>query len=64
MLRKRKLAMAAAIMLGAASAAQAANDNQSRDRGGTDIGPLGQCFVPPDCDQGGYRYRRGSYGFA
>ncbi|HEY2228767.1 MAG TPA: hypothetical protein VGI22_13705 [Xanthobacteraceae bacterium] len=67
MLAKTKVAVAAALMLGAVSAAQAANDNQSRDRGGSDIGPLGQCFVPPDC--GGYRYHRnpyayGSYGFA
>lgn len=55
------------VFLGAASVAQAANDNQSRDRGGSDIGPLGQCFVPPDCDQGrddlSYgRYRYGRYG--
>jgi hypothetical protein len=67
MLAKTKVAVAAALMLGAVSAAQAANDNQSRDRGGSDIGPLGQCFVPPDC--GGYRYYRnpyayGWYGFA
>ena len=67
MLAKGKLAVAAALMLGAISAAQAANDNQSRDRGGSDIGPLGQCFVPPDCggrDYQGYQYRRGPYGFA
>ena len=64
MLTKIKLVAAAALMLGAASAAQAANDNQSRDRGGYDIGPLGQCFVPPDCGREGYRYRRGAYGFA
>ena len=64
MLTKSKLAVAAVLILGAASAAQAANDNQSRDRGGSDIGPLGQCFVPPDCGQEGYRHRRGSYGFA
>ncbi|HLH94898.1 MAG TPA: hypothetical protein VKW08_07245 [Xanthobacteraceae bacterium] len=64
-------ALAAAIFLaGAVSVAQAANDNQSRDRGGYDIGPLGQCFAPPDCDQGGddqgygaRRYGYGGYGY-
>jgi hypothetical protein len=66
MLTKAKVAVAAALMLGAVSAAQAANDNQSRDRGGIDIGPLGQCFDPSAC--GGYRYHRhpyayGAYGF-
>jgi hypothetical protein len=62
------LALAATMsFLGAASVAQAANDNQSRDRGGYDIGPMGQCFVPPDCDQGrddlGYGRRYGRYAF-
>jgi len=64
MLTKIKVVAAAALMLGAASAAQAANDNQSIDRGGYDVGPLGQCFVPPDCGRSGYRYRSGAYGFA
>jgi hypothetical protein len=64
MLTKFKLLAAAALILGAASAAQAANDNQSRSRGGYDIGPLGQCFVPPDCGQEGYRHRSGANGFA
>jgi hypothetical protein len=69
--------LAAAAIFGAASAAQGAGsqtDPESRD--GADIGPLGQCFVPPDCDpdedaQGGpyyyarpYASARGPYAYA
>jgi hypothetical protein len=50
MLKTSILAAATIVMLGAASAAYASDhENQS---GGFDIGPLGQCFVPPDCGQG------------
>ena len=66
MLSKTSIAiLAAAAIFGAASAAQASGsqgDPESRD--GADIGPLGQCFAPPDCDanqdqQGGpYVYAR------
>jgi hypothetical protein len=42
MLRKSKLAIAAALLLGAASAAQAANDNQSDPTRGFPYGPEGQ----------------------
>jgi hypothetical protein len=38
-----KLALAAALVLGAASAVQA-NDNDRNDRGGFRVGPLGQTF--------------------
>jgi hypothetical protein len=38
-----KLALAAALVLGAASAVQA-NDNDRNDRGGFRIGPMGQHF--------------------
>jgi hypothetical protein len=68
MLTKIKFAVAAALVVGAVSAASAANDNQSQNRGGADFGPLGQCFAPPDCDwrgdQQGYRSRKGLHGFA
>lgn len=63
MLINGKLAVAALLILGAVSVAQAANDNQSRDRGGSDIGPLGQCFDAPDCGRG-YRLPSGRYGYA
>ena len=43
MLTKITIALAAALMLGTGSAALA------RGMGGSDIGPLGQCFNPPDC---------------
>jgi hypothetical protein len=56
------LVLAAAVLLGASSAALGANDNQSRNRGGFDIGPLGQCFDPPVCGGGRYRYGRYEYG--
>jgi hypothetical protein len=42
MLTKTKLAFAAALLLGAASAAQAANDNQSDSTRGYPYGPEGQ----------------------
>jgi hypothetical protein len=42
MLRKTKLALAAALILGAAGAAQAANDNQSDPTRGFAYGPMGQ----------------------
>jgi hypothetical protein len=43
MLNVTKLALAAALVLGAASAVQA-NDNDRNDRGGYRVGPLGQSF--------------------
>jgi hypothetical protein len=64
MLTKGKLALAAVMMLGVASTAQASDHGEN---GGFDIGPLGQCFVPPDCGHGSLRareYRNGPYGFA
>lgn len=76
MLSKTSVAiLAAAAIFGAASAAQAGGDqNDPEHHGGADIGPLGQCFVPPDCDpgrdqQGGpYAYARpragGAYAYA
>jgi hypothetical protein len=53
----------AAGILGAAAPAFA-NDRNRTDRGGIDVGPLGQCFDPGSADcranaRGGY-----AYGFA
>ncbi len=42
MLTKTKLALAAALVLGAASAAQAGKDGPSDQTGGYRVGPLGQ----------------------
>jgi hypothetical protein len=42
MLSRSKLALAAALILGAAGAAQAANDNQSDPNRGFAYGPMGQ----------------------
>jgi hypothetical protein len=45
-LTKTKIAFAAALILGTASAALAGG-NSGEYSGGSDIGPLGQCFSPP-----------------
>jgi hypothetical protein len=56
--------------LGAASAAYAGgaknDDGAGHDRWEGKIGPLGQCFVPPNCGQerGSQDYPSGPYGFA
>jgi hypothetical protein len=49
MLTKISIAFAAALILGTASAALANNSGRGPTQGGFDIGPLGQCFRPPDC---------------
>jgi hypothetical protein len=66
MLTKGRLALAAALLLGVTTASQAAGDDRSEHRGGIEIGPFGQCFVPWDCDpteDEGYGNTRGSYGY-
>jgi hypothetical protein len=68
MLTKTTAFLAAALIVGTASAALAGNDNaaNSGEEGGSHIGPLGQCFVPPNCGQerGSQGYQSGSTGFA
>ena len=73
MLSKTSFAvLIAAAIFGAASGAQAGGSkNDASSHGGYDFGPLGQCFVPPDCDQGrdqqvigGYGYGRRAHGYA
>ena len=62
---KNKLTIGAALAVGilaATSAAQAANDNQSRNMGGYHVGPMGQCF---GCGRDRFfAFRRGWYGYA
>jgi hypothetical protein len=66
MLSKSKLAIAAALMLGVVSAAQAANDNQSDPTRGFAYGPYGQRMgghaVNP-VDHRSTRGRRGAYAY-
>lgn len=66
MLTKTTALLAAALIVGTASAALA-NDNSanSGETGGSKIGPLGQCFVP-NCaeERGSQGYQGGPYGFA
>ena len=68
MLTKTKIALVAALILAPASVALGGNDNaaNSGESGGSHIGPLGQCFAPPNCGQerGSQGYQSGSYGFA
>jgi hypothetical protein len=54
-----RLIVAAAVLLGAVSIAQASSNRNYG--GGYDIGPLGQCFDPPACGQGS---RGGAYAYA
>jgi hypothetical protein len=55
-----KLTIAAVVLLGAISIAQAAGGSDDRGHiGGYDVGPLGQCFDPAAC--GGQNY---AYGYA
>jgi hypothetical protein len=56
MLKTSMLALATVVALGAAPAAYASDHEES---GGYDIGPLGQCFAPPDC--GGQASRARAY---
>ena len=63
-MRKMILCLVAAGILGAAAPTFASDRNRT-DRGGIDVGPLGQCFDPGSADcrayaRGGYAY----YGFA
>jgi hypothetical protein len=62
MFKNGKAALIVAIALSAfgASAAYAAG----HDRWEGKIGPLGQCFTPPNCGQERQGYQSGQYGFA
>jgi hypothetical protein len=64
MLNMTKLALAAALVLGAASAASA-NDNDRNDRGGYRVGPLGQSFggANPAYHRSYGRYGEGAFAF-
>jgi hypothetical protein len=59
MISKTVIALGTVLVLGTLGTAYAGSD---RDSGGYDIGPLGQCFAPPDCGQA--RNQRGYYGYA
>jgi len=63
-MRKMFLCLLAAGAIGIAAPAFA-SDNNREDRGGIDVGPLGQCFDPvPPTDCVGYGRARSSYGYA
>ena len=58
-MRRLLLAAAAAAVLAASVSTSALAGNDNEPRGGYDLGPLGQCFNPPDC--GNKRAERAAY---
>ena len=72
MFKTGKAALIVAITLGVLGTASAAfagakdDDGAGHDRWEGKIGPLGQCFVPPNCGQerGSRGYQSGPYGYA
>jgi hypothetical protein len=66
MFTKTKIAVAAALIFGAASAVQAANENDGgNETGGYSVGPMGQHFGGANpVYHGRYRYRYGGGAFA
>jgi hypothetical protein len=51
---KTTIALATALIIGTLGSAYAGAE---RDSGGYDIGPMGQCFSPPDCGNGASQSR-------
>jgi hypothetical protein len=62
MMTKTSIALAAALLLGVASAAQAGPDRGPEFQGGYHIGPLGQWFGGPAFRRGYYSYGYAPYG--
>ena len=58
-MRTLLIAAAATVALVAGTSAFAATDPQSRTRGGSDIGPMGQCFDASACG-----WARGAFAYA
>lgn len=59
MISKTTMILCAALFVGTLGAAYAGSDKDGPS-GGSDIGPMGQCFSPPDCGQA----YRNDYGYA
>lgn len=57
MLTKTKIAIAAALVLGVASAAQAGSKDDAESSGGFHIGPMGQFFGAPSARTTSPRWR-------
>jgi Spy/CpxP family protein refolding chaperone len=57
MLTKTKIALAAALLLGAASAAQAGSKDDPESTSGSHIGPMGQFFGTPSARTTSPRWR-------
>jgi hypothetical protein len=57
-MRKIFIVAAAAAFSAGPQFASAADSNSGQYKGGADIGPLGQCYSPPDC---GGRERTNGY---
>jgi hypothetical protein len=63
-MRKIVLCLMVAGALGAAAPAFASDRDTGEDRGGIDVGPLGQCFDPGSAACRGYARGGYAYGFA
>jgi len=64
-MRKILLCLMVAGALGAATPAFASDRDTTEDRGGIDVGPLGQCFDPvPPTECPGYGRGAPVYGYA
>jgi hypothetical protein len=61
---KSILALAGALVLGVSMAQANDSSKDAYGESGAKIGPLGQCFAPPDCGGRVYAHRRGFNGFA
>ena len=59
-----KLALAVTVAVGAATAVQAGGSKNDGPRGGSDIGPLGQCFDQKVCSRGYHKHFRRTDDFA
>lgn len=57
MLTKTKIALAAALVLGMASAAQAGSKDDPNSSGGFHVGPMGQFFGAPSARTASPRWR-------
>jgi hypothetical protein len=64
MFKNGKTALIVAVTLSVLGATSAAYAGGGKDRWEGKIGPLGQCFVPPNCGQELQGYQSGPYGLA
>ena len=64
MMSKTRMAVAAALVLGLASAAQAGSRDDADSSGGYAVGPMGQSFTGASSAPRAEFFRQADYGFA